>query len=352
MNEPPTLQVSEPLSLKAELALDTAILATNNLIHRRQIMNTFIRYNLFPKPKLRDNVFHRDGFRCRKCGSGTKLTLHHVKPRRDGGRNKLENLLTLCETCHTNWHKLEVRFPWLEFPCWQHGGGKFQRSLERAKLLRRVLELRWTGSSLEETAASLNERSLLSPRGRDWTAPNLGQWLKRNFPDIGQKREFLSMGGANFCERITDDLYRWWRLLTPIALIRKTSSAWNCFRYDFVTSKRKQIFGFKEHARFINGVVALSESRDVFKFGTFHLQERLFHQRRVPKRVLIQCGTKVRVADKAKFGSFVFRGPAFTLPRGLHFSHEPTWLSWQKTEAILMELHKENALPRLKSRAL
>lgn len=53
-------------------------------------------------------VFKRDGFVCKKCGvKGTddnKLTVHHIKPLTNGGRNIIDNLVTLCEKCHKNYH--------------------------------------------------------------------------------------------------------------------------------------------------------------------------------------------------------------------------------------------------------
>jgi DEAD/DEAH box helicase domain-containing protein len=63
----------------------------------------------------RDRALERDGYRCRTCGSeareGQGLHVHHIRPFRDYGyspgkneayrlANELENLVTLCPTCH------------------------------------------------------------------------------------------------------------------------------------------------------------------------------------------------------------------------------------------------------------
>lgn len=45
-------------------------------------------------------VKQRDGYRCVRCSRRTRLTIDHIKPRREGGGNELENLRTLCRTCH------------------------------------------------------------------------------------------------------------------------------------------------------------------------------------------------------------------------------------------------------------
>lgn len=42
----------------------------------------------------------RDGHRCRRCGSGERLTVDHRVPRALGGGDGQENLQTLCEPCN------------------------------------------------------------------------------------------------------------------------------------------------------------------------------------------------------------------------------------------------------------
>ncbi|MBU4502989.1 MAG: HNH endonuclease [Nanoarchaeota archaeon] len=47
----------------------------------------------------------RDGLKCRECGS-TKMELHahHILSKGWGGRDSLDNLITLCECCHSRKH--------------------------------------------------------------------------------------------------------------------------------------------------------------------------------------------------------------------------------------------------------
>jgi 5-methylcytosine-specific restriction endonuclease McrA len=42
----------------------------------------------------------RDGNRCRNCGATAKLSVHHIIKARNGGRDTLDNLVTLCASCH------------------------------------------------------------------------------------------------------------------------------------------------------------------------------------------------------------------------------------------------------------
>ncbi len=75
-------------------------------------------------PKLRMKVFKRDSNRCRICGCNpesnvhVELHVHHIRPREIGGLNTLNNLITLCHTCHKGLepHYDEDLFSFLEGP--------------------------------------------------------------------------------------------------------------------------------------------------------------------------------------------------------------------------------------------
>ena len=61
----------------------------------------------------REYVLFRDGHLCRCCKgkSGDKrLNVHHIESRQTGG-DAPNNLVTLCETCHTGYHKGTVKLP-------------------------------------------------------------------------------------------------------------------------------------------------------------------------------------------------------------------------------------------------
>lgn len=56
----------------------------------------------------REQAKARDGYRCRQCGSDYLLDVHHRNPLRAGGTHSLENLTTLCRSCHAEAER-EVR---------------------------------------------------------------------------------------------------------------------------------------------------------------------------------------------------------------------------------------------------
>lgn len=70
---------------------------------------------------VREYVLARDGHKCQHCHGKSKdpiLNVHHLESRKTGG-NAPNNLITLCETCHKDYHK-----------------GKFELKIKRGTLLR------------------------------------------------------------------------------------------------------------------------------------------------------------------------------------------------------------------------
>ena len=69
---------------------------------------------------LRRRVFERDDRLCRKCALGDGLEVHHITERVDGGSDEIENLITLCFSCHGEWTACEPDgvsfYEWLKLP--------------------------------------------------------------------------------------------------------------------------------------------------------------------------------------------------------------------------------------------
>ena len=62
---------------------------------------------------VREYVLFRDNHQCQCCKGKSKdkvLNVHHIESRKTGG-NAPNNLITLCETCHTKYHKGEIKLP-------------------------------------------------------------------------------------------------------------------------------------------------------------------------------------------------------------------------------------------------
>jgi len=52
-------------------------------------------------------ILNRDNYTCGNCKGKTKdskLEVHHIRYRKDGGSDEHDNLITLCKTCHDNLH--------------------------------------------------------------------------------------------------------------------------------------------------------------------------------------------------------------------------------------------------------
>lgn len=67
---------------------------------------------------VREDVLERDSYKCRFCEIsdeehrskyGRGLTAHHIIPRRDGGPDTLENLITVCQSCHNTLERTHAK---------------------------------------------------------------------------------------------------------------------------------------------------------------------------------------------------------------------------------------------------
>lgn len=67
---------------------------------------------------VRYYVFARDGYKCQVCGSKKHLRLHHIvfQGLKHNGSNMLDNLITVCEKCHShkNHQKGEILWNWMQ----------------------------------------------------------------------------------------------------------------------------------------------------------------------------------------------------------------------------------------------
>ena len=62
---------------------------------------------------IREYVLHRDNHTCQCCKGKSKdkiLNVHHIESRQIGG-NAPNNLIALCETCHTAYHQGKIQLP-------------------------------------------------------------------------------------------------------------------------------------------------------------------------------------------------------------------------------------------------
>jgi len=60
---------------------------------------------------VREYVLHRDSHKCQSCRGKSKdkiLNVHHIESKQIGG-DRPDNLITLCETCHSNYHKGKIK---------------------------------------------------------------------------------------------------------------------------------------------------------------------------------------------------------------------------------------------------
>lgn len=63
-------------------------------------------------------ALQRDNHHCQKCQQAQgELHVHHIIPRDQGGSDELENLITLCASCHLEWESIMLATH-LDFEKW------------------------------------------------------------------------------------------------------------------------------------------------------------------------------------------------------------------------------------------
>lgn len=91
-----------------KLILETGKFDTTLLDHEGELFNRHWGYQKGPAYGYKNNheaVLNRDNYTCQCCKTkkGT-MHVHHIVYRSNDGSNKMENLITLCENCHTKLH--------------------------------------------------------------------------------------------------------------------------------------------------------------------------------------------------------------------------------------------------------
>ena len=67
-----------------------------------------LKADIYAKYVVKALVFQRDGFKCKNEGcktSESKLTLHHIKFKKNNGQDKVKNGATVCKLCHQGFHR-------------------------------------------------------------------------------------------------------------------------------------------------------------------------------------------------------------------------------------------------------
>lgn len=54
--------------------------------------------------RIREQALKRDGYTCRMCGTAINLRVHHVNYEYVGTEHELDDVVTLCEECHSKVH--------------------------------------------------------------------------------------------------------------------------------------------------------------------------------------------------------------------------------------------------------
>ena len=66
---------------------------------------------IYNKYIVKCEVFNRDNFKCQNMECITPdsdLTIHHVKWKKNGGKDTARNTITICDRCHKKYHRAKI----------------------------------------------------------------------------------------------------------------------------------------------------------------------------------------------------------------------------------------------------
>ncbi|MEO0969144.1 MAG: HNH endonuclease [Cyanobacteria bacterium J06639_18] len=65
--------------------------------------------------KVQKQVKILDSYQCCACGSQNKPEGHHLIPYSEGGEAHINNMLTLCQSCHRKYHSGTLKIDIIRF---------------------------------------------------------------------------------------------------------------------------------------------------------------------------------------------------------------------------------------------
>ena len=164
---------------------------------------------------IKGEVKRRDRWRCQDCGvrsesrtlsreEGAKLHVHHITPKSEGGKDTMENLITLCEECHQKRHSN----PDTEFPEEvDRPEGKSKEEIFPYECIEESCDKRFRkkkGVKTHHAKAHGKQENGLYPWQEDWVYI----WFNCDWcGDLSEKRQKYA-GDRKFCSQECFEAYR------------------------------------------------------------------------------------------------------------------------------------------------
>jgi len=102
----PAYLTSQPLRINAEVTpMCVSRASSGNPMSGLKQNRPRLRLEPRAYAQLRKQVLERDSWRCQNCGIADNLQVHHRNWRSRMGNDCLENLITLCVSCHERLHR-------------------------------------------------------------------------------------------------------------------------------------------------------------------------------------------------------------------------------------------------------
>jgi len=119
-----------------KIIIEEGMFDTSSMAAGRKLKGREFQTSEYEGRNWRAKVLWRDKYQCQHCKAKSNLQAHHIKQRKDGGTNRVNNGLTLCEKCHDDLHKelwqLNIKPKFFQYPMWLMQGKHYLREQIRS----------------------------------------------------------------------------------------------------------------------------------------------------------------------------------------------------------------------------
>lgn len=83
---------------------------TKENLEKLDLSNDISREEVYKNYIIKKKVFKRDNYKCQNVLCETpksKITMHHIKHLRNGGKTSMKNCITICDACHRGFNRFK-----------------------------------------------------------------------------------------------------------------------------------------------------------------------------------------------------------------------------------------------------
>jgi 5-methylcytosine-specific restriction endonuclease McrA len=114
-----------------KIIIEEGVFDVSSMSVGRKLKGNEFQRSEYEGRNFRAKVLWRDKYTCQRCGSKSDLQAHHIRQKKNGGTDRVDNGLTLCEKCHDDLHEgiwqCNIKPKFFQYPMWLMQGKYYLR---------------------------------------------------------------------------------------------------------------------------------------------------------------------------------------------------------------------------------